>query len=310
MGIAFEDIDLPLAETVSPEDEYDGDDIEDDAVSSAGLSEMSVSEYGGSVTELPPWCLFSVKECRCIFELGQDKAVFYRVCGNAVGVCKRTGHPAGEKAAVGYYEPVKARKFVDGKLNTFLSMKEFAGKEKDRIKAKTKEMAIAPARLDRTNDSSSGSEEELYFQVRPVDAQLFARQPENHSDAANAFKARTIEPKKEVKKEIKTSLKSPPKYLEERKTATKPAAVDTDLGVGDEPGLVQSPTLKKLQATGLSADSIDPATVMMMAMVDQLTTSMAKLATQVEDIASAPKVKKEKPAPIVPKMESTATHPG
>jgi hypothetical protein len=51
---------------------------------------------------------------------------------------------------------------------------------------------------------------------------------------------------------------------------------------------------------------MDPATVMMMGMVDQLTTLMAKLATQVEDIASAPKVKKEKPAPIVPKVESAA----
>jgi hypothetical protein len=308
MGIAFDDIDLPLVETVPPEDEYDEDDIEDDAVSNAG-SEMSISEYGGSVTELPPWCLFSVKECRCIFELGQDKAVFYRVCGNAVGVCKRTGHPAGEKAAVGYYEPVKARKFVDGKLNTFLSMEEFAEKEKDRMEAKTKEMAIASARFERTKDSPSGSEEELYFQARPVDTRLLAHQPENHSDAADAFKPRTIEPRKEVKKEIKTSLKSPPKYSEDRKAAAKPAAIDTDLGVGHEPGWVQSPTLKKLQATGLKADSMDPATVMMMAMVDQLTTSMAKLATQVEDMAAAPKTKKEKPAPLLPKVEPAAAQP-
>jgi hypothetical protein len=101
------------------EDEDDDDDIEEDAASNDG-SEMSMSEYGGSVTGLPPWCLFAAKECRCIFELGFDKSSFYRVCGNVQGSCKRPGHAAREKAAVGYYEPVKARKFIDGRLNTFL----------------------------------------------------------------------------------------------------------------------------------------------------------------------------------------------
>jgi hypothetical protein len=90
MTIAFEDIDLPLVETVLNKEDEDDDDIEDDAASNAG-SEMSVSEYGGSVTELPPWCLFAVKECRCIFELGQDKAVFYRVCGNSLGAASALG---------------------------------------------------------------------------------------------------------------------------------------------------------------------------------------------------------------------------
>jgi hypothetical protein len=74
MAIAFEDTNLPLVETVSNEDE-DDDDIEDaDEASNAG-SEMSMSEYDGSVTGLPPWCLFAVKECCCIFELGSDKSV-------------------------------------------------------------------------------------------------------------------------------------------------------------------------------------------------------------------------------------------
>jgi hypothetical protein len=77
---------------------------------------QSLVEYGGSVTELPPpWCLFVVKECHCIFELGLDKSVFYPVCGiNVLGGCKRPGHATGgEKAAVGYYEPVNHLK---GKL--------------------------------------------------------------------------------------------------------------------------------------------------------------------------------------------------
>jgi hypothetical protein len=145
MGITFEDADPPIAETINErsEDEYK---TEDDVASQTG-SEMSMSEYGGSVSELPPWCLFGPKECRCIFELSQDRAVFYRVCGKAKDTCKRLGHVAGEKAAVGYYEPVKARKHIDGKLNTFLSMEEFASKERARMETKAKEMAMASSRL-------------------------------------------------------------------------------------------------------------------------------------------------------------------
>jgi hypothetical protein len=60
--------------------------------------------------------------------LESDKASFYRVCGNATG-CKRSGHATGEKGVVGYYEPVKARKYMDGKYSIFLTMEEFAGKE-------------------------------------------------------------------------------------------------------------------------------------------------------------------------------------
>jgi hypothetical protein len=202
MAISFDDIDLPMVETVPPgEEDDDDDDIEDDAASNAG-SEMSISEYGGSVTELPPWCLFAVKECRCIFELGSDKSVFYRVCGNALGGCKRPGHATGEKAAVGYYEPVKARKFVDGRLNTFLSMEEFVGKEKDRMEAKTKEMAMASSRFGLPKDSPTGSEEDLYFQARPVDTRLFAHQPKDHTMTADPFKHGKIELKQEVKKGI------------------------------------------------------------------------------------------------------------
>jgi hypothetical protein len=79
--------------------------------------------------------------------LSQDKAVFYRVCGNAGGACKRQGHAAGEQEAIGYYEPIKARKFIDGKFNTFLTVEEFVGKECERIEAKSKEMAMASARF-------------------------------------------------------------------------------------------------------------------------------------------------------------------
>jgi hypothetical protein len=64
MGISFNNDDLPTAETVRERDD-DDEDI-DNAASNAG-SEVSMSEYGGSVSELPPWCLFGPKECRCVF---------------------------------------------------------------------------------------------------------------------------------------------------------------------------------------------------------------------------------------------------
>jgi hypothetical protein len=319
MVISFDDINLPIEGTVPPEGEDDDvTDIEDDAASHAG-SVMSISEYGGSITELPPWCLFAVKECRCIFELDADKSVFYRVCGNVLGACKCPGHATGEKAAVGYYEPVKARKYVDRRLNTFLSVEDFAGKEKGRIEAKTKEMAMASARFGRPKDSPTGSEEALYFQARPVDTRLFAPRPGDATMAADAPEPRKLEPKTEAKKEFKPSLKPPHKYSKNPNArATTPIALNTDLGFEGGPGLVQRPTLKKLQATGFTAESMDPATVMMMAMVDQLTTSMATLAMKVEGISTAPKsttedVKPKLGAPATkgPKVENGAplTHP-
>jgi hypothetical protein len=141
MGISFEDTNLPVVETV-PDERSDNDvDIEEEAVSNAG-SKVSMLEYGGSMVELPPWCLFGPKEYWCIFELSQNKSVsFYRVCGNAFGTCKHPGHATGERAKVGYYEPIKARTFIDRRFNTCLSMEEYeyAGKERERMEAKVKE---------------------------------------------------------------------------------------------------------------------------------------------------------------------------
>jgi hypothetical protein len=285
MAIAFEDTDLPLAETVSEENE-DDKDIGDEEASNAG-SEMSMSEYDGSVTGLPPWCLFAVKECRCIFELGSDKSVFYRVCSNVEGGCKRPGHTTGEKAAVGYYEPVKARKFVDGRLNTYLSMGEYAGKEQERMEAKTKELAMASSLFGRLKDSPTGSEEDLYFQARPADTRLLAHQPKDPAPAAEASKPMLV-----PKTEMKPTLKTPPKYNND-KFVDKLGTLDTEFPFQAGSGLGKSPTFKTLKATGLKAESMDPATVLMMSMVDQLTTSMAQLASKVEGISSEPK-----PAPV------------
>jgi hypothetical protein len=149
---------------------------------------------------------------------------------------------------------------------------------------------MTSSRFGLPRDSPTGSEEELYFQARrPVDTRLFAQQPKDHTMTADPFKHGKIDLKQEVKKEIKTALKSPPKHFDNPKFSARPSTVNTDLGIKNAPGLIQSPTLKRLQATGLTAESMDPATAMMMAMGDQLTTSMAQLTTQVEGIAATTK---------------------
>jgi hypothetical protein len=93
-----------------------------------------------------------------------------------VAVSARVMRLAGRLTA-GYYKPVKARKFVNRRLNTFLSMEEFVEKEKDRMEATAKEMAMASSRFGLPKDSPTGSEEELYFQAHPVDPGLLARSP-------------------------------------------------------------------------------------------------------------------------------------
>ena len=88
-------------------------------------SERSVSDYVGGGDDLPELVWFGPKECRCIFSLESDKGTFQRVCGNKEGECNRPGHAVMPKAGMGYYEPVKARKFTDGKLETLITKEDY-----------------------------------------------------------------------------------------------------------------------------------------------------------------------------------------
>jgi hypothetical protein len=242
-----------------------------------------------------------VNECRCIFELSQDKAVFYRVCGNASDICKRTGHAAGEKAAVGYYEPIKARKFIDGKFNTFLTVEEFASKERERIEAKAKEMAMASARFASPKTSPTMSEEELYFKARPADVKLMGIDKPSYADMVAA---RSSVPSG-IPKEAKAILKTPPPYAINRSPISKPAPIDTNLGAPaeDSAKIVQSPTLKKLHGSGVKTDTMDPAVVMMMAMMDQLSKTMVHLSSKVDGLNAGPPIQPEV-KPVVPESIS------
>jgi hypothetical protein len=163
------------------------------------------------------------------------------VCGVARGVCKRPGHATGEKAEIGYYAPILARKYVDGKLNTFPSIEEFAGREKERGEAKALEKKLASSSLATRKESPTVSEEDRYHQVRASYAAVVSnKKPE----------------------------------VEDRKMAAKPSPVNTAplMSTGDV--FLKSPTLKKLDASGMASNAVDPATMMIFGMMDEMKRTM------------------------------------
>jgi hypothetical protein len=149
----------PSVETVTAKEE-EASDVEDNAASVAE-SEISMSEYGPAAA-LPRWCLFGPKECQCIFEISSDKGAFSQVCGRAVATCTARHSLIGEKAEVGYYEPIKARKYCGGKFHTFLSMNDYAAMEQIYQEAKTLELEQASAFFSDLGGSPTGSEEGEY----------------------------------------------------------------------------------------------------------------------------------------------------
>jgi hypothetical protein len=89
---------------------------------------------------------------------------------------------------------------------------------------------------------------------------------------------------------------------------SKPPHIDTKMAASVHPGILKSPTLKKLHATGTPTNTMDPATVMMMGIVDQLTASMTQLANQVALLSTHPEAKPDAkpkvvlaPIPVPPK---------
>ena len=155
MTIDFTDPD-DFVETVH--NDYDEDPslseaIVDDDPSEAG-TENSVSDYEGNIQEAPVKMLFGPKECRAIFGQSTDQGAFVRVCGNKEGTCKR-GHVAIEKAREGYYDTVAARKFVDGKLHTFLSTEDHRIKAKEWSSRRDQRLAESVELLSSTLDDDA-----------------------------------------------------------------------------------------------------------------------------------------------------------
>ena len=158
--------DPPMVETVEAlSDEESEDDPGDDE------SQISASDFEGELGKIPVRMMFGAEECGAIFSLPSDKGAFFRVCGCRIDKCKR-GHQASRltnQAKPGSYETVRSRKYVDGKLETWIPVEEYEAERRALKLKQGQEFAEAAALLTkvRTPGSSkafspSGSEEEAY----------------------------------------------------------------------------------------------------------------------------------------------------
>ena len=158
--------DPPVVETVEAvsNEDYEEDQGDDE-------SQISASDFEGDLGTIPVRMMFGPEECGAIFSLPSDKGSFFRVCGCRLDKCRR-GHHASRltnQAKPGSYETVRSRKYVDGKLETWIPVEEYEAERRARKLKQTQEFAEAAALLVkvRTPGSSkayspSGSEEEAY----------------------------------------------------------------------------------------------------------------------------------------------------
>jgi hypothetical protein len=161
MPISFtnQDDEPPIVETA--EDSFDSEEDEDTGDEE---SQVSASEYEGDLSDIPVRMMFGTEECGAIFSLPSDKGAFFRVCGCRLEGCKR-GHQASRltnQAKPGSYETVRSRKYVDGKLETWIPVEEYeasvrARKTKQAEDLKEAAIILTKARTPESNKSSSPS---------------------------------------------------------------------------------------------------------------------------------------------------------
>ena len=168
MPISFtnQDNEPPIVETA---EESFGSNEEEDAGDEE--SQVSASDYEGDLSDIPIRMMFGVEECGAIFNLASDKGAFFRVCGCRLEGCKR-GHQTSRltnRAKPGSYETVRSRKYVDGKLETWIPVEEYeaearARKVKQANDIKEAAIILTKARTPESNKSSSPSrsEEDAY----------------------------------------------------------------------------------------------------------------------------------------------------
>jgi hypothetical protein len=169
MPISFtnQDDEPPIVETVEDSFESDEDDDPGDEA-----SQVSASEYGGDLDDIPIRMMFGAEECGAIFSLASDQGAFFRICGCRLAKCNR-GHKAScltNRAKPGSYETIRSCKFVDGKLETWIPVEEYEAEAHARKSKQAKDLAeaaniLARARTPESNkkmSSPSGSEEEAY----------------------------------------------------------------------------------------------------------------------------------------------------
>jgi hypothetical protein len=149
--------------------EVDLDEVEE------GMNEersvISASDYELDAGELPDRLLFGELECRAIFTQKSDNGKFHRVCGCRAAGCAREGHAALRmslqgRAPEGTYEPVRARKYVDGRFDTHLPKAEFFANMEALQNERRAGVMAAAATLQ---DSPSSSEDLGYQKIRTGD---------------------------------------------------------------------------------------------------------------------------------------------
>jgi viroplasmin and RNaseH domain-containing protein len=147
------------------EEENEGDD---DANSRA-----SASEFGGDLSTIPKRMMFGMEECRAIFSFSSDNGAFMRVCGCNANSCQRDGHKISRLtseglAKPGSYETVRSRKFVDGKVETWVPVEVYEAELRAAKAKQDQELLSAGAFLKarspeaRKGPSPTGSEEAAY----------------------------------------------------------------------------------------------------------------------------------------------------
>jgi hypothetical protein len=173
--------------------------------------------------------------------------------------CTHHGHAVAEKANHGHYEPVKARKYCDGKAHTYLSREEFEEFENQRQDARKLEfLAVSPKE---SLVSPTGSEEEMYGLFSGI-------------TLSSIDKVKEAEP--EGKK--RASAPGPRGFFKEEGSPTgkvkKPVAkVKTEKGPTGG-----SPSAKVLQEAGVLDEEIPQSTLALMGMMDKMTEVLNKMA--------------------------------
>ena len=170
MPICFTDPEEPLYVTTVDDDNEsnEAEDEEDDA-----NSRVSASDFEGNLSDIPKRMLFGLEECGAIFVLSSDHGKFVRICGCKAQECHREGHRTTRLTGEGLgkpgsYETVRSRKFVDGKLETWIPVEEYeadlqaakAKQKQDLFEAANFLKARSPASSKAT--SPTGSEDAAY----------------------------------------------------------------------------------------------------------------------------------------------------
>jgi viroplasmin and RNaseH domain-containing protein len=127
MPISFTE---PENEPILAATEYDEESEEENEEDDDADSRVSASEFDGDLSTIPKRMMFGEDECGAIFSLSSDNGAFMRVCGCNINSCLRDGHRTARLTSEGTgkpgsYETVRSRKFVDGKVETWIPVEVF-----------------------------------------------------------------------------------------------------------------------------------------------------------------------------------------